>query len=111
MAVRLRVYAFGPGAEFSGLLVGALERVDGERLLDALFVMRDANSGEVQALDRATGLGDGSLARMLDFRLDPARRQTMTDETRARGAESVEAIADALDEGCAVLAVVLAGEP
>ena len=111
MTLRLRAYAFGPDAEFGGLLVGALERIDGAELLDALFVLRDAASGEVQAIDRATGLGDGSVAAMLDFRLDPARRPAATEKTVAGGASAVEAIAGALEDGGAVLAVLLAGDP
>jgi hypothetical protein len=110
MTARLRVYAFGPDAEFGGLLVGALERIDGTDLLDALFVLRDAESGELQAIDRATGLGDGSIAEMLDFRLDPARRPAATKKAMAAGAEAIETIAAALAEGGAVLAVVVAGD-
>ena len=110
MTARLRVYAFGADAEFGGMLVGALERIDGTQLLDALFVLREAGSGEVQAIDRATGLGDGSVAAMLDFRLEPARRPAATEKTMAAGADAVEAIAGALTEGGAVLAVVVAGD-
>jgi len=80
-------------------------------LLDALFVLRDAASGELQAIDRATGVGDGSVAAMLDFRLDPARRPAATEKTMASGAAAVEAMAGALEDGGAVLAVLVAGDP
>ena len=55
------VYAFGHGAEFEGLLLGALERIESGgalRVLDVLFVMREPDSGELAALDlqgRTTG--------------------------------------------------------
>ena len=43
----LLVYGFAPGAEFEGRLVGAIERIESGgalRVLDVLFVMRDADA-------------------------------------------------------------------
>ena len=53
-ATRLRVYRFDPGAVFEGGLIGAIERMqlgDGAKLLDALFVRRDAATGALRALE------------------------------------------------------------
>ena len=76
----LRVYRFDPGAVFEGGLVGAIERLSlgrDTKLLDALFVMRDPASGGVAAVDLASGGAGSTLASMLDFRLDPARRERL----------------------------------
>ena len=47
---QLLVYGFDPGAEFQGGLVGAIERIESGgnlRVLDVLFVMRDADTNEL----------------------------------------------------------------
>ena len=107
MSNRLRVYAFDAQMSFEGWLAGAVERV-ADRLLDTLFVLRDAGTGEVQALDLATATADGTFIRALDFRLDPARRGAAT---QAASAPAVEAVAGALKPGAAALALVLAEGP
>ena len=51
----LLVYAFAPGGQFEGQLVGAIERIESSgtlRVLDVLFVMRDADTGELIAVER-----------------------------------------------------------
>lgn len=114
---RLYMYRFGPDARFEGGLVGALERMgrdDGPRVLDALFVARDRAGGELQAIDLGTALADGSIAALLDFRLDPGRRRAATKRTLAAHAGGVppavvEAIGRALEPGGAILAVLIAG--
>ena len=76
-SAQLLLYRFGPDAEFEGQLVGALERIESGgalRILDALFVRSDAETGELEAI-AAHGDGAGRIvAPLLDFRLDPARR-------------------------------------
>ena len=82
----LRIYRFDPGAVFEGGLLAALERMQlGEdwKLLDVLFVTRDATSGEFEAVDLGTGGADATLASLLDFRLDPGRRRALTERTLA----------------------------
>jgi hypothetical protein len=107
---RLRLYAFGPDVTLQGELVGALERIGPGRLLDVLFVLRDPASGEVQAIDLATGLADGTFAALLDFRLDPGSRQAATDRVRASAPpgepSAVDALGAALQPAAAVLAVL-----
>jgi len=58
---QLLVYGFGPGADFEGRLVGALERIESGgtvRIVDALFVANDPETGELVAVDlRGAGAG------------------------------------------------------
>jgi hypothetical protein len=79
---QLLVYRFGPAAVYEGRLVGALERIESGgalRVLEALFVRRDAATGELDAVDvRSHGAG-GLVAPLLDFRLDAARRRHATE--------------------------------
>lgn len=109
----MRVYGFGPGADFGGYLVGALERLDDGQLLDALFVARDAGTEELAAIDLVTGHRDGTIARLLDFRLDPRGRRSATRRTLAAGRRGeptvAEVVGDSVAPGCAVFAVTLAG--
>ena len=114
---QLRVYCFDPGAVFEGGLVGAIERMSlgrDTKLLDALFVMQDPASGGLAAVDLASGGAGGTLASMLDFRLDPGRREAITKRTLAehRGGVPrplIEAIAGALETGTAIFAVLHTG--
>ena len=109
-SVQLLVYRFGPDANFEGRLVGALERIESGgalRVLDVLFVQRDAASGELVAVGLHGDAG-GLVGPLLDFRLDPARRGRATE--RALGElpdEVVHALAGELEPGAAVAAVLV----
>jgi hypothetical protein len=113
----LRVYRFDPGFRFEGGLAGAVERLElaGETtLLDALFVTRDPESGEVAAVDRAIAGAGGTFASMLDFRLDAGRRRAITERTLAehRGGVPgplIESVAATVEAGAAILAVLHTG--
>lgn len=111
-SARLRVYRLDPGASFEGGLLSAIERMElmgDTKLLDALFVTRDA-ADALQAIDLAARTGEGTFASLLDFRLDPGRRQAITDRTlAAHPAGSIEAIGASLDVGASLLAVVYTG--
>jgi hypothetical protein len=78
---QLLVYGFDAHARFEGRLVGALERMesgDALRIVHAWFVNRDAESGELSAVDlRSHGAGT-LVAPLLDFRLDPGKRRKAT---------------------------------
>jgi hypothetical protein len=110
--VQLLVYRFGPDAAFDGWLVGALERLEAGgsvRVLDALFVRTDGETGEPAVLD-ASGEGIGSmLVSLIDFRLDPDERRHMTE--RALGADAtgvaLDEVVSALEPGGAVAAVLV----
>jgi len=99
-------------------VVGALERIDVQAgaLLDALFVLRDPKTGELDAVDRATGTAGGSIAAMLDFRLDPRRRRRVTERTRLPHpggvpVRMIDAIGAALPLGEAVLGLLVTRWP
>ena len=75
-SAQLLLYRFGREAEFEGRLVGALERIESGgalRILEALFVRSNAETGE---LDAVAVRGDGAgriVAPLLDFRDAVAR--------------------------------------
>jgi hypothetical protein len=114
---RLRVYRFEPGATFEGGLVAAVERMQvlGQtRVIDALFVLREPESGALQAVDLGSATVDTSFASLLDFRLDPGRRAALTERTLAehRGGVPrplIESVAGTIGRGGAVLAVLHTG--
>jgi hypothetical protein len=116
MAVaQLFVYSFGPGAEFEGRLVGALERLESGgalRVLDTLFLHRDADTGELSAIG-ARGDGAGRIvAPLLNFRLDQAERRRATERVLRDGTTgipgaAVEQLASTLEPGSAIAAVLV----
>jgi hypothetical protein len=114
MPSNLRVYRFDPGAAFEGGLVGAIERMklaSDTKLLDALFVAHDPESGGLAAVDLASGGAGGTFASMLDFRLDAGRRQAVTERTLAEHRRGVprpliEAVAATLEAGAAIVAIL-----
>jgi hypothetical protein len=116
-AAHLHVYRFDPDVAFEGRLVGALGQLEvaaDVALLDAIFVTHDAATGRLQAVDLATGRADGTIAALLDFRLDEGARSETTRRTLAAHpggvpAAVVEAVAEALEPGGAMLAVLVAG--
>jgi hypothetical protein len=85
-SAQLLLYRFGPDAEFEGRLVGALERIESGgalRIIEALFVRSDDETGE---LDAVAVRGDGTgriVAPLLDFRLDPAKRRRTSERALA----------------------------
>jgi hypothetical protein len=108
-SAQLLLYRFGPDAEFEGRLVAALQRIENGgtlRVLDAIFVRSDAETGELEAI-AVHGDGTGRIvAPLLEFRLDPARRRRSTE--RALGGDragAVRKIAAELEKGESVAAV------
>jgi hypothetical protein len=88
--VQLLLYSFGADARFEGRLVGALERMESGgalRIIEALFVRNDRETGELAAIDlRSRGAGSMVLP-LVGFRLDPAERGRATE--RALDAEGL----------------------
>jgi hypothetical protein len=83
---QLLLYGFGPQADFEGRLVGALERLESGgalRILDVLFVRRDAVSGDIDAID-LHGDGAGGVVGAA-AQLPPGRRRAPSRD-RARAA-------------------------
>jgi hypothetical protein len=112
---QLLVYAFGPDSRFEGQLGGALQRMESGgtlRILEALFVARDAETGALTAID-LQGDGAGSLiAPVLDFRLDPAARRRATERALAAGtpgisADTVTQLGGLLAPGTALAALLI----
>ena len=111
---QLFAFGFGADAAFEGQLVGALERLESGgalRILDVLFVAADEAEGELFALDLQGGAG-GLIAKLLDFRLDPAARRRATE--RALGdsatggmAQLLRDLGESLEPGAAVVAVLV----
>ncbi len=114
-SAQLLAYGFGPGAEFEGRLLGALERIESGgtlRVLEALFVTTDAETGELVAIDLKGGGAGGIVAPMLSFRLEPDARRRATE--RALGStgsglsgESLRELGRALEPGASVVAVLV----
>ena len=109
---QLLVYGFGPGAEFEGRIVGAIERIESGgtlRVLDLLFVMRDADTNELVVLEKR-GRGQGSLvAPLLGFRLDAGERRRASEKAlRAdEPAGTLRRLGESLEPGAAVAAVLV----
>jgi hypothetical protein len=81
-ATQLVVYGFGPDADFEGRLVGALERIESGgtlKILDAIFVASDLETGELVAIDLRGDSSAGKVASLIRFRLEPAERRRATE--------------------------------
>lgn len=111
---QLLAFGFDAGAAFEGQLVGALERLESGgalRILDVLFVASDEETGEIVAIDLKGGTG-GLIAKLLDFRLDPAaRRRTaeraLSDDASGGMAELLRDLGESLRPGTALAAVLV----
>jgi hypothetical protein len=103
-------YRFGSESRFEGQLVGALERIESGgamRVLDALFVAREPETGELTAVSLSGGAG-GIIGQLLDFRLDPGRRKGSTQRALSGpAAATIEALAATLEPGGAFAAVLV----
>jgi hypothetical protein len=115
LPAQLLLYGFRRDAAFGGGLVGALERLESGgalRILGALFVASDAETGELVAIDLC-GTGAGSLvAPLLGFRLDPSERRRATERALSTDAggipgETVRELGRTLRPGAAIAAVLV----
>jgi hypothetical protein len=107
---QLLLYGFGPDADFEGRLVGALERLESGgalRILDVLFVRRDAESGDIDAVDLHGDGAGGVVAPLLNFRLDEGERRRATERALLADAEVVRELGAALEPGAALAAVLV----
>jgi len=105
--VQLIAIGFGPDAQFEGRVMEELERLEQARtirLLDLLFVARDADAGELVALGyQGESLG-GIVGALLGFEFDDdlpesTREQVQADRPFGLGREEVEALAAQLEPG------------
>lgn len=114
-STQLLVYGFGPDADFEGRLVGALERIESGgalRVLDALFVASDPDTGELLAVDLKGDSSAGMVASLLSFRLEPDERRRATERAlRPHGtglpAESLRELGRALPPGESIVALLV----
>jgi hypothetical protein len=107
---QLILYGFGPQAEFEGRLVGALERLESGgalRILDVLFVRRDAESGDLDAIDLHGDGAGGVVGPLLNFRLDEGERRRATERALRGEVEVVRELGAALEPGAALAAVLV----
>jgi hypothetical protein len=107
--VQLLVYAFDAGAPFEGRLVGALERIEAGgsmRVLEALFVRREQEGGELTAIN-VRGRGGGMTAPLLSFRLDESARRRATEKALRADGGTLRELGDSLEPGAAVAAVLV----
>jgi hypothetical protein len=112
---QLLVYRFEPGARFEGQFGGALQRIEtggGLRILDALFVGRDPDDGELVAINLKSDGAGGMVTPLVGFRLDPAERRRATQRALAPGgkgvpAETLQQLGDELERGAAIAALLV----
>src|SRR5271168_1819118 len=103
---QLLAYRFPPGFSFEGQLVGALQRIESGgalRIHEALFVGRDADSGELVAVSLAGRDAGGMIGKLIGFRLEESARKSQTEETLAGpvGA-TVRELAASVEPGAAI---------
>jgi hypothetical protein len=108
---QLLVYRFPREASFEGQLVGALQRIESGgaiRVVDAVFVGREPESGELVAASLNAVASSGMVASLLGFRLDQRQREETTGRVLAGpDGEDIRAVAAQLGEGDSLFAVLL----
>jgi Family of unknown function (DUF6325) len=105
--VQMIAVGFKPGAKYEGKIVGVLERLEiggALRVLDVMFVRKDPDTGELQALDAKSRSASGIVGELLGFRLDaatgsPTSKLPASGSTRGLSREDVEEIGAALEPG------------
>jgi hypothetical protein len=109
-ARQLLAYKFGPESSYEGQLVGALERIESGgalRIVDALFIGREPDTGEMIAVSLSGGSA-GMIGRLLGFRLDAGERQAATQRAlEGPTGEIVRTLGDQLQPGVAIAAVLI----
>lgn len=109
---QLLAYTFPPGSGFEGQLVGALERIESGgtvRILDALFVGREAPSGELIAVSMSTDGSAGMVGRLVSFRLDggETRKRATARALEGHAGDLTRSLANGLEPGGAVAAILV----
>ena len=108
---QLLVYRFDGDAAFEGRLLGALERIESGgtlRVLDALFVRLEPETGELVAVDMHGHGRGGFVSALLGFRLDSAVRRRLTEQSLASDAgDTLRELAKGLEPGTAIAAVLI----
>ena len=110
--VQLLLYSFGADARFEGRLVGALERLESGgalRILEALFVRHDPETGELTAFDLHSRGAGSMVLPLVGFRLDPGERGRATERALKdeRLGETLRQLGAELAPGAAIAAVLV----
>lgn len=108
---QLITYTFPPGADFGGLLVGALQRLESGgalRILDVLFVARGEDPAPVQAVALHSDTAAGMIGQLIGFRMDESARAEETERAlKGPAGDLVRELSGALEPGCALAAVLV----
>jgi hypothetical protein len=108
---QLLVFRFPAESEYEGRLVGAVERIESGgamRILGAMFVGRQADSGELVAVSLSSEGSAGLIGKLLAFRLEDRARSKATERVLAGEAgDGVRSLADTLQPGEAVAGVLV----
>jgi uncharacterized membrane protein len=105
--VQVIAIAFGPEANFEGRIIDELTKLEREetvRILDLLFVMKDAESGDLLVLDHQ-GEQLGAIAgALLGFEFDgdageQIRAEVPGDRSFGMTADEIQALAEQLEPG------------
>lgn len=115
LPIQLLMYKFTPDARFEGQLGGAVQRIETGgtvRVLAALFIQREADSGELAVIEVRGDSAGSLIAPILDFRLDPAARRRATARALASGTsglsgETLRRLGAGLTPGGAIAALLI----
>jgi hypothetical protein len=110
--VQLLLYAFSADGRYEGRLAGALERMESVgalRILEALFVRHDPETGELTAVDLHSRGAGSMVLPLVGFRLDPAERGRATERALKdeRLGETLLQLGAELAPGAAIVAVLV----
>ncbi len=104
--VQLVVVDFGPKANFSGEILGELARLEQSgtiRILDLLFVQKDADSGDLIALETAGEDLGGIIGALLGFAFEgdhePVSLDGLAAHSSGLSAEGVAGIGESMEPG------------
>jgi hypothetical protein len=110
-AQQLLTYSFPAQADYGGLLLGALQRVESGgaiRVLEILFVARGDGPQEIAAISRRSDSSAGMIGQLIGFRLeDSARAQETEQALNGPAGDLVRELAAALEPGCAVVGLLV----
>jgi hypothetical protein len=108
---QLLAYTFPPGSGFEGRLVGALQRIESGgalRILDAMFVGREPESGELVAVSIRSASSAGMIGKLIGFRMEGSARGKETKAAlEGPAGPLIREVAEALEPGWAVAAVLV----
>jgi uncharacterized membrane protein len=104
--VQMIALAFGPDADFEGKIIEELAKLETQqtiRILDLLFVLKDAESGELIALDHQGESLGGIVGALLGFEFEGIEEQMQAegagDHAFGMAQADIEGLAESLEPG------------